>query len=64
MTKLSRRDQERIEQIMRLSIMCLGVGQDLAYVIHRLLNMIGLAFFFSLSDEDCADHISSGRDVE
>jgi hypothetical protein len=28
------------------------------------LKMIGLCFFFSLSDEDCADHISGGRDVE
>jgi hypothetical protein len=43
---------------------CLSVGQDLAYVIHRSLNRIGLPFFFSLGDEDCADHISGGRDVE
>jgi hypothetical protein len=44
--------------------MCLSVGQDLAYVIHRSLNRIGLHFFFSLSNEDCEDHISGGRDVE
>jgi hypothetical protein len=28
------------------------------------LNRIGLPIFFLLSDEDCADHISGGRDVE
>jgi hypothetical protein len=28
------------------------------------LNRIGLPFFFSFGDEDCADHISGGRDVE
>jgi hypothetical protein len=37
--------------------MCLSVGQDLAYVIHMSLNRIGLPFFLSFSDEDCADHI-------
>jgi hypothetical protein len=62
--KLSRRDQERIEQLLRLCITCLSVGQDLAYVIHRSLYRIGLRFFFSFSDEDCADHIGGGRDVE
>jgi hypothetical protein len=44
--------------------MCLSIGQNLAYVIHRSLNRIGLPFFFSLSDEDCADHVGGGRDVE
>jgi hypothetical protein len=63
-TKLSRCDQECIEQLLRLSITCFSVGQDLAYVVHRLLNRIGLPFFFSFSNEDCADHISDGRDVE
>jgi hypothetical protein len=32
--------------------------------MYRSLNRIGLPFFFSLGDEDCADHISGGRDVE
>jgi hypothetical protein len=64
MVKLSRRDQERIKQLLRLCITCLSVGQDLAYVIHRSLNRIGLPFFFSLGDENYADHISGGRDVE
>jgi hypothetical protein len=64
MAKLSRRDQERIEQLLRLCITCFRVGQDLTYVIQRLLNRIGLPFFFSLGDENCADHISGGRDVE
>jgi hypothetical protein len=63
-TKLSRRNQERVEQLLRLSITCLSVGQDLAYVVHRSLNRIGLPFFFSFSNEDCADHISGGRDLE
>jgi hypothetical protein len=63
-TELSRRDQERIEQLLRLCITCLSVGQDLAYVIHRSLNRIGLPFFFLLSDEDCADHVGGGRDVK
>jgi hypothetical protein len=47
-----------------LYVTCLSVGQDLAHVIHRSLNRIGLPFFFSLGDENCADHISGGRDVE
>jgi hypothetical protein len=63
-TKLSRHDPKRIEQLLRLCITCLSVGQDLAYVIHRSLNRIGLPFFFSLSDEDCADHVGGGRDVK
>jgi hypothetical protein len=62
--KLSRRDQEPVEQLLWLCITCLSVGQDLTYVIHRSLNRIGLPIFFLLSDEDCADHISGGRDVE
>jgi hypothetical protein len=49
---------------MRLCITYLSVGQDLAYVIHRSLNRVGLPFFFSFSDEDCTDHIGGGRDVE
>jgi hypothetical protein len=47
-----------------LCVMCLSVGQDLAHVIHRSLHRIGLQFFFSLGDENCADHIGGGRDVE
>jgi hypothetical protein len=47
-----------------LCITCLSVGQDLVYVIHGSLNRIGLPFFFSLGDENCADHISGSRDVE
>jgi hypothetical protein len=63
-SKLSRRDQERIEQLLRLCVMCFSVGQNLAHVIHRSLNRIGLPFFFSFGDENRADHISGGRDVE
>jgi hypothetical protein len=47
-----------------LSVTFPSVGQDLAYVIHRSLNRIGQPFFFWLSNEDCADYISGGRDVE
>jgi hypothetical protein len=47
-----------------LYISCFDVGQDLNYVIHRSLNRIGLPFFFSFSDEDYANHIGGGRDVE
>jgi hypothetical protein len=64
MSKLSGRNQEHVEQLLRLCITCLSVGQDLAHVIHRSLNRVGLPLFFSLNDEDCADHISGGRDVE
>jgi hypothetical protein len=62
--KLSGRNPEHIKQLLRLCVTCLSVSQDLSYIIHRSLNRIGLPFFFSLSDEDCADHISGGRDVE
>jgi hypothetical protein len=64
MAKLSRRNQERIEQLPRLCVTCLSVIQDLAHVIHRSFNRIGLPFFFSLGNENRADHISGGRDVE
>jgi hypothetical protein len=47
-----------------LCVTCLSVGQDLAYVVHKSLNKIGLPFFLSPSDEDYADHISGSRDVE
>jgi hypothetical protein len=46
-----------------LCVTGLSVGQDLAQVIHRSLDRIGLPFF-SLGDENRADHISGGRDVE
>jgi hypothetical protein len=42
--------------------MCFTIGQDLAYVIHRSLNRIGLPFF-SFCDENRADHISGGENV-
>jgi hypothetical protein len=64
MAKLSRRNQERIEQLLRLCITCFSIGQDLTHVIHRSLNRIDLPFFLSLGDENRADHISGGRDVE
>jgi hypothetical protein len=64
MSKLSRCNQERIEQLLRLCVTCLSVDQDLTHVIHRSLNGIGLPFFFSLSDENRADHIGGSRDVE
>jgi hypothetical protein len=41
MVKLSGCNQERIEQLLRLCVTCLSVGQDLANVIHMLLNRIG-----------------------
>jgi hypothetical protein len=44
--------------------MCFSVGQNLAHVIYRSFNRIGLPFFFSFGDENRADHISGGRDVE
>jgi hypothetical protein len=47
-----------------LCITCLSIGQDLAHVIHRSLNRIGLPFFFSFGDENRVDHISGGGDVE
>jgi hypothetical protein len=40
------------------------MGQNLAHVIYRSLNRIGLPFFFSFGDENHANHISGGRDVE
>jgi hypothetical protein len=49
---------------MRLCVTCFSVGQDLAHVIHKSLNRVGLPFFFSFGDENCADHIGGGRDVE
>jgi hypothetical protein len=47
-----------------LCVACFIVGQDLAHVIHRSLNRVGLPFFFSLDNENYADHISGGRYVE
>jgi hypothetical protein len=63
-SKLSRRDQERIEQLLRLCVTCFSVGQDLTHVIYRSLNRVGLPFLFSLGYENRADHISGGRDVK
>jgi type II secretory pathway component PulJ len=63
-SKLSRRDQEHIEQLLRLCVTCFSVGRNLAHVIYRSLNRIGLPFLFSLGNENRADHISGGRDVE
>jgi hypothetical protein len=63
MSKLSRRDLERVEQLLGLCVTCLSVGQNLAHVVHRSLNRMGLPFFFSLGNENCADHVSGGRDV-
>jgi hypothetical protein len=47
-----------------LCVTCFSVGQNLAHVIYMLLSRIGLPFLFSLGDENRADHISGGRDVE
>jgi hypothetical protein len=44
--------------------MCLCVSQELTYVVYRLSNRTGLPFFFSLSDENRADHIGGGGYVE
>jgi hypothetical protein len=63
-SKLSRGDQEHIEQLLRLCVTCFSVGQDLTHVIYRSLNSIGLPFFFSFGDENRANHIGGGRDVE
>jgi hypothetical protein len=63
-SKLSRRDQECIEQLLRSCVLCFSVGQDLAHVVHRSLNRLGLPFFFSLGDENCSNHVGGGRDVE
>jgi hypothetical protein len=64
MSKLSRCNQECVKQLLRLCIACYSVGQDFAHVVHGSLNRVGLPFFFSLGDENCADHISGGKDVE
>jgi hypothetical protein len=63
-SKLSRRYQERIEQLLGLCVTCFSVDQNLSHVIYRSLNRIGLPFLFSFSDENRANHISGGRDVE
>jgi hypothetical protein len=47
-----------------LCVTCLSIGQDLANIVHRSLNRIGLPFFFSLCDGNRADHVSGGRDVK
>jgi hypothetical protein len=47
-----------------LCVTRLSVGQDLACIIHWSLDRVGLPFFFSLGDENRADHIGGGRDVE
>jgi hypothetical protein len=47
-----------------LCVTCFSVGQNLAHVIYRSLNRIGLPFLLSLGDENRADHTSGGRDVE
>jgi hypothetical protein len=47
-----------------LCVTCFSVGQNLAHVIYKSLNRLGLPFLFSLSDQNRADHISGGRDVE
>jgi hypothetical protein len=64
MLELSRRGQERGEQLLGLCVTCLSVGQDLAHVVHGSLNRIGLPFFLSLGDENRADHVSGGRDIK
>jgi hypothetical protein len=64
MSKLCRCDQERIEQLLGLCVKCLSVVQDITHVVHRSLNRIGLPFFFSLDDENHADHVSGGGDVK
>jgi hypothetical protein len=64
MSKLSRHYQECIGQLLRLCVTCISVGQDLAHIVHRSLNRISLLFFFSLGNENCADHVSGGRDVK
>jgi hypothetical protein len=47
-----------------LCVTCFSVGQNLAYLIYRSLNRIGLPFFFTFSDENRVDHISGGRDLQ
>jgi hypothetical protein len=64
MSKLSRCDQERTEQLLRLCVTCLSISQDLTHVVYRSLNRVGPPLFFSLGDENCADHIGGVRDVE
>jgi hypothetical protein len=46
-----------------LCVTCFSVGRNFAHVIYKSLNRIGLPFF-SFGDENRADHISGGRDVE
>jgi hypothetical protein len=58
------REDHCVKQLLDLRVTHLGLGQDLADVVHRPLDRQGMPFLRSLYHDDDADHLSGCGDVE
>jgi hypothetical protein len=62
--ELAPREDHCVKQLMDLRITRLGLGQNLADVVHRPLDWQGVPFLRSLYHDDSADHLSGRGDME
>jgi hypothetical protein len=62
--ELALREDHRVEQLLDLWVVCLGVRQDLADVVHRPLNQQSVSFLRALYHNHGADHLGSRSHVE
>jgi hypothetical protein len=62
--ELAPHENHCIEQLLDLWVARLGVGQDLADVVHRPLNQQGVAFLRALYHDHGADHLGGRSYIE
>jgi hypothetical protein len=62
--KLAPCEHHRVEQLLDLRVMRLGLRQHLADVVNRALDWQGVALLRTFHHDDGADHLSGCGDVE
>jgi hypothetical protein len=62
--QLSFGNQDGVQELLDLRITGLGIGQDLADKINRVLHLESVPCLFSLYNQSSADHFRGGRDIQ
>jgi hypothetical protein len=57
-------DQDGVQELLDLGVASLGIGQDFAYEVYRVLHLEGMPLLLPLHDYSGADHLHHRCNVE
>jgi hypothetical protein len=61
--QLSSSDEDSVQELLDVWVVCLGVGQDFADEVDRTLDFEGMTLLLPLYYDGGTHHLSSGRNV-